>query len=102
MLKDKSNITSVLFCDENSGGKLQLIVNENFQDNSKYGIIENVFVDPEYRNNGIATSLVEEAIKYAKENSLYKVVLNCSDKNVDLYHRNGFKIHQYNMRHFLK
>lgn len=101
MYKGDFSVRSMLFLDDSGHGRLQLIVNTNLQDGSEYGIIENVFVEKEYRNKGIATSLIERAIEYSKESGLYKIVLNCSDKNVDLYHKCGFKIYQYNMRHFL-
>lgn len=98
----ESNISSVLFLSENNRGRLQLIINTNLDDNSKFGIIDNVFVDPKHRKQGIATSLIEEAIQYAKKHDLYKIILNCSSENIDLYHKCNFKVYQYNMRYLLK
>ena len=95
-------LKSLIFSSPRQEGYLQLIINDNLQDGSKYGIIENVFVKKECRKKGIATQLIKDAVNYAKENNLYKIILNCSDQNIDLYHKNGFKVYQYNMRHFLK
>ena len=102
MLLINSVIESVLFIDEGKHGRLQLIINKNLLDNSKYGIVENVFVSKSHRKQGIAKNLIKESIKYAKNKGLYKIILNCGDENIDLYHKYGFKIYQYNMRNFLK
>ncbi|HSW36363.1 MAG TPA: GNAT family N-acetyltransferase [Candidatus Limnocylindrales bacterium] len=49
--------------------------------NTWYGHIEDVIVDPAYRNRGLATALVKHAIKTAEENNLSRVELNVLANN---------------------
>ncbi|MEI6597220.1 MAG: GNAT family N-acetyltransferase [bacterium] len=39
-----------------------------------FGFMEDVFVDENYRSQGLGTKLVEELIKVAKENNCYKLI----------------------------
>jgi ribosomal protein S18 acetylase RimI-like enzyme len=56
--------------------------------------IEYVFVDPRYRKMGLATRLINYALKIAKEKGARKVNLNVDSKKtnaINLYRRLGFK-----------
>ncbi len=58
------------------------------------GYITNVAVFPEYRNQGVATKLLENLFCFAKENSLSFVSLEVRPSNenaISLYSRFGFK-----------
>ena len=44
------------------------------------GFIENVITDIEYRGKGIGKNIVKNAIKYAKEQNCYKVILQSGNK----------------------
>ena len=44
------------------------------------GFIENVITDKEYRGKGIGKRIMENAIKYAKEQNCYKVLLQSGNK----------------------
>ena len=55
--------------------------------------IENVVTDKDYRNRGLATSVIDIAISYAKEKNCYKVILQSGITRVDahrLYENKGF------------
>ena len=39
-----------------------------------FGFMEDVFVDENYRSQGLGTKLVEELIKAAKQNNCYKLI----------------------------
>jgi len=57
------------------------------------GFIENVITDVEHRRMGIGRAVVENAIKYAKEQNCYKVVLQSGNKRTDahlFYEKIGF------------
>jgi GNAT superfamily N-acetyltransferase len=57
------------------------------------GFIENVIVDSNYRKRGIGKTIMEKAIKYAKEQNCYKVLLQSENKRTDahgLYGALGF------------
>jgi len=49
------------------------------------GFIENVITDTEYRGKGIGKNIVENAIKYAKEQNCYKVILQSGNKRTDAH-----------------
>ena len=74
---------------EQEGGRLELLVHSN--EKGYYGIIENVFVEEEYRKKGVATRLIEEAKEKAELLDLYKIILTCSKDLVDFYKCRGFE-----------
>jgi len=39
-----------------------------------YGLMENVYVEPEYRNRGLGTKLVELLVAEAKKHNCYKLI----------------------------
>lgn len=55
--------------------------------------IDDLFVEAEYRGQGIGKQLMSEAIKYGKENELKFIHFRTySFQGVDLYKRLGFKV----------
>jgi len=57
------------------------------------GFIENVITDEKYRKKGIGKTVMENAIKYAKEQNCYKVLLQSGNKRTDahpFYEKLGF------------
>ncbi len=63
-----------------------------FQNICKEGYIDNIAVTKEMRNNGIATALIEEMIKYAeKELEFLTLEVRKSNENaIHLYEKTGF------------
>lgn len=53
--------------------------------------IEDVVVDSKHRNNGLGKKLIEHCVEYAKSKGCYKIILNCSEKNIQFYEKCGFK-----------
>jgi ribosomal protein S18 acetylase RimI-like enzyme len=49
------------------------------------GYIENVITDINYRRKGIGKTVMENAIKYAKEQNCYKVLLQSGNKRTDAH-----------------
>jgi GNAT superfamily N-acetyltransferase len=49
------------------------------------GFIENIITDAKYRRRGIGRNIVENAIKYAKEQNCYKVLLQSGNKRTDAH-----------------
>jgi ribosomal protein S18 acetylase RimI-like enzyme len=49
------------------------------------GYIENVITDVKYRRKGVGKTIVENAIKYAKEQNCYKVLLQSGNNRTDSY-----------------
>lgn len=54
------------------------------------GHIEDVVVSKQYRGHGIGELLIKDLVNTAKKEQCYKVILNCSDKNVPFYNKFGF------------
>jgi GNAT superfamily N-acetyltransferase len=57
------------------------------------GLIENVITDKNYRKKGIGKNILDMAVKYAKEHSCYKVILQSSysrEENHIFYEKCGF------------
>ncbi len=55
--------------------------------------IENVVTDKDYRNQGLASRVIDMAVAYAKEKSCYKVILQSGIARVDahrFYENKGF------------
>jgi len=64
------------------------------ENTDQFYLIEDVFVDPKYRNMGVATRLLNYAITLAKEKKRKKVSLNVRRTNtnaINLYKKCGFK-----------
>ena len=55
------------------------------------GHIEDIVVDEKFRGQGIAQILLNKLIEFGKENNCYKLILDCSDKNIKVYEKNGFE-----------
>jgi len=49
------------------------------------GFIENVITNMEYRKRGIGKKIMENVIKFAKEQNCYKVVLQSGNKRTDAH-----------------
>jgi GNAT superfamily N-acetyltransferase len=59
-----------------------------------YGIIENVVTHTDYRNRGLGTRVIKQAIDIARDNSCYKIMLLTSskkDETLRFYEQAGFK-----------
>lgn len=52
--------------------------------------IEDVVVDEKYRNHGLGKVLIDKCISYVQETDCYKIILSCSDKNIEFYKKCGF------------
>jgi RimJ/RimL family protein N-acetyltransferase len=56
----------------------------------RHAIVLNVFTEPEWRRRGVAVLLMEEILRWAREEKLDRLVLHASDKARSLYERMGF------------
>ena len=54
------------------------------------GHIEDVVVHPNYRNQGIAQTILNKLVEYSK-NDCYKVVLNCNPHMEPFFNHSGFE-----------
>ena len=54
------------------------------------GHVEDVVVHPDYRNQGIAQTILDKLVDYSKYDC-YKVILNCNPNMEHFYNRAGFE-----------
>lgn len=54
------------------------------------GEVMGVYTEPNYRNKGIATKLMSDMVKYAKENKLDRIDLDASADGLHVYRKVGF------------
>lgn len=62
-------------------------------DNIKVSLIDGLYVESEYRNKGIASSLIEASLKWAKENNINAVKIKVITENqaaLKLYEKYNF------------
>lgn len=67
---------------------------------AKYGYIEDVFVNPNFRKMGIAKKLIDLGILYLKSEDCFKIKLTCSDDLIEYYNKFGFKKKENSMVKF--
>jgi glucosamine-phosphate N-acetyltransferase len=70
--------------------------------NGRVAHIEDVVVDKSKHGLGIGKKLLEALVNVAKNNGCYKVILNCSNKNVGFYEKLGFTQKEIQMAHYFK
>lgn len=84
-------------------GSITIIIEPKFIHELSYAAhIEDVVVDSAYRSYGIGSLLINKAIEIAKGFSCYKIILDCSEKNVEFYKKNGFDIKGVQMALYLE
>jgi len=57
----------------------------------KVGHIEDLVVDQQQRQQGIASQILQQLITYARDHNCYKVILNCHPELTIFYQKNGFE-----------
>jgi len=75
--QEKINTGGIKLFMEDNGKKIAyayLYFLKNDLHEQPFGFMEDVFVDENYRSQGLGTKLVEELIKVAKENNCYKLI----------------------------
>ncbi len=55
------------------------------------GHIEDIVVNSEYRGKSLGLRLINVLTQLGKASGCYKVILDCSDKNIPFYEKCGYK-----------
>ncbi len=74
--------------------RANLYILKNDLHEEPFGFMEDVFIDENFRSQGLGTKLIEELIKTAKQNNCYKLIGTSRQSRVKvhaLYARLGFK-----------
>lgn len=73
-------------------GIITLIIEQKLIHSSKcVGHIEDLVVDNNYKNKGIASQLINHCLEIAKNKNCYKVILDCKEELIPFYNKNNFK-----------
>lgn len=75
----------------------KIIIDEK-KEGKPAGLIEDIWTREDHRKQGLATQVMKQLLKIAKDYNCYKVVLMCADHNVTFYEKLGFRLHQNAMR----
>lgn len=88
--------------DQSSGqivGTVSFIVEYKFtREGITVGHIEDMVTRDGYEGNGIASALIKEAMRTARQWKCFKLILDCSKENEAFYERFGFRKHETMMR----
>lgn len=99
VINNKDNILLCYEKDKIIKGYIYLKLVNN--DNKKGYLIDGLYVDNEYRNNGIATKLIENALNVIKKANISVVDINVMANNsvaINLYKRFGFNEFRISLR----
>jgi len=100
----EQNAYSIKFTVENEGTLVAwafLVVVTSARHKEPFGLMENVYVEQEYRGKGLGTQLVEAVIAEAKRLHCYKLIAQSRHGKPQLhamYERFGFRDHGKNFR----
>lgn len=74
-------------------GKVVAFMKSNFNEKKKLGLVENVYVDPEYRHKGYAKALLEDAKERLKKMGATKLHLMTDHRSAAyaFWEKQGFK-----------
>ena len=99
VIKNENNI--LLCYEEDNIIKGYIYLKPVVNDDKKGYLIDGLYVDTMYRNNGIATKLIENALKILKDNNLNFIDINVMANNIDainLYKHFGFNEFKISLR----
>ena len=103
-LNDKNSYYIVAIVDNKIVGVLTLELQIKLHRARCQSFIEDLIVDKDYRGKGIGKALIEEAIRFSKQNDCEVVELTSFLDNVDahrFYEKNGFIKHSYKFKMYL-
>lgn len=82
-------------------GRAYLYLMHNDLHDQPFGLMEDIYVEPAYRSQGIGLALVKQVIELAKEADCYKLIATSRTSRPpvhDLYKRLGFTQHGIEFR----
>ena len=82
-------------------GRVFLYILRNDLHPEPFGFLEDLFVEEAHRRQGLATSLIKEAVRLAKEQGCYKLIGTSRFSREELhkfYEGAGFKKHGFEFR----
>lgn len=105
---ERNDIKSIKVTAEENGeiiGWAFLYIIKNDRHNEPYALMENVYVEKEFRGKGLGKKLVDMLIEEARKNDCYKIIGQSrygKESAHALYEKFGFRDHGKNFRMDLK
>ncbi|MEA4875569.1 GNAT family N-acetyltransferase [Anaerorhabdus sp.] len=98
-LNKKKSVIYIAELDEDILGFIRLQNKERLEENKtiRYIKLSDLFVAPMFRKIGVASSLINQAYMFARENHSTEIVLNVYETNTkakDFYVKQDFKFHE--------
>ena len=80
----------------------KLIIEQKFIHKlAKYGYIEDVIVDENYRKKNIGKNIIKYIVDYCKTNNFFKITLSCNKSLINFYEKNNFEVYDIHMSQLL-
>ena len=80
----------------------KLIIEQKFIHKlAKYGYIEDVIVDEDYRKQNIGKNIIKYIVDYCKTNNFFKITLSCNKSLINFYEKNNFEVYDIHMSQLL-
>jgi len=80
----------------------KLIIEQKFIHKlAKYGYIEDVIVDENYRKQNIGKNIIKYIVDYCKTNNFFKITLSCNKSLINFYEKNNFEVYDIHMSQLL-
>ena len=78
-----------------------IIIEPKFTHNiGRVGHIEDIVVHKDKHGLGFGKKIIDDLVNIARNSGCYKVILNCSDKNIGFYEKVGFTLKERQMAHY--
>eukprot|EP00698_Gefionella_okellyi_P003217 TRINITY_DN13002_c0_g1_i1.p1 TRINITY_DN13002_c0_g1~~TRINITY_DN13002_c0_g1_i1.p1 ORF type:complete len:159 (+),score=7.02 TRINITY_DN13002_c0_g1_i1:188-664(+) len=106
-LQAEQGRTFVRVIEDTESGKLvasaTLVLEKKFiHNNGIIGHIEDVVVDTSYRGHNLGLRVIQDLIRVGQAAGCYKIILDCSEKNVPFYEKCGFKRKELSMALYME
>lgn len=90
-LNENHKVFVIEFREKIVGSITVFIENKLIHNFGKVAHIEDLVVDTRFRGHKLGKKLVEQATIYAKEQSCYKILLDCKEELIPFYNKCGFE-----------
>jgi glucosamine-phosphate N-acetyltransferase len=94
-LKSLNNLHQIIVIEDTLNNKIigigSILIEQKIIHNmGKVAHIEDIVIDKNYRKMSLGTKLIKKLKKIAINNKCYKIILNCNEKLIKYYEKQGF------------
>eukprot|EP01095_Lingulamoeba_sp_RSL-Kostka_P015401 TRINITY_DN707_c0_g1_i1.p1 TRINITY_DN707_c0_g1~~TRINITY_DN707_c0_g1_i1.p1 ORF type:complete len:188 (+),score=29.18 TRINITY_DN707_c0_g1_i1:49-612(+) len=96
LMKEDGSYFIIVIKDKNSNNDIiglgSILIERKFiHSTGLVGHIEDIVVDERYRGNRLGKIIIDQLVEIGHALGCYKIILDCSEKNVTFYNKCGFK-----------